>query len=382
MTLRILSRLFAIVAMIFCHVAFRQICVCADSLTNLPAERAVTHQVQTAEQIHALITSGKISPGDTVVWANGDYSDVTLKLDGVNGTPSAPIRLRTATPGGVKLRGESRFHIGVQWWVIEGFHFAGQDGQFNSYNTVELRGRNNVGAQHVRLTDCAFTNLTPEDSSSKWIQIFGRHNTIDHCFFSGKSSRGALITVELGYLSDSETAEHRIAWNHFANFAPQDGTDNETIRIGSSSDQHKPATCVVERNLFTRCNGENEIITNKSGFNTFRSNTFRQCSGALVLRHGHHARVEGNYFIGAGADDAGGIRVSDSHHVIVNNYLQDLTGTTWNAAFSILGGKKSPARPVAATRRSTGSWWRTIPSSTANAASFSTTKKDPERRPV
>ncbi|MDA7536945.1 hypothetical protein N8568_01965, partial [bacterium] len=32
---------------------------------------------------------------------------------------------------------------------------------------------------------------------------------------------------------------------------------------------------------------------------------------------------------------------SDSHHVIVNNYLQDLTGTTWNAAFSILGGKKT-----------------------------------------
>ena len=225
--------------------------------------------------------------------------------------------------------------------MIEGFHFDGGDGKSNSYNAVEFRGRKNVGAEHVRLTNCAMTNLVAEDSSSKWVLLYGRHNTIDHCHFSGKTSKGALITVELGYLKDDETAGHRIAWNHFADFTFQKGTDNEVIRLGSSEDQHKPATCLIERNYFFRCDGENEIISNKSSFNTYRANTFRKCNGALVLRHGHHARVEGNYFFGDGAEDAGGIRVSDSHHVIVNNYLQDLTGTTWNAAFSILGGKKT-----------------------------------------
>ena len=135
------------------------------------------------------------------------------------------------------------------------------------------------------------TNLIAKGNSSKWVQLFGRHNVIDHCHFSGKKSKGALITVELGDLESNETAEHRIAWNYFADFAFQEGTDNETIRVGYSGDQNKPATCLIERNLFFRCDGENEIITNKSSFNTYRFNTFRRCNGALVLRHGHHARV-------------------------------------------------------------------------------------------
>ena len=87
-------------------------------------------------------------------------------------------------------------------------------------------------------------------------------------------------------------------------------------------------------------NGENEIVSSKSSYNRFERNTFRQCDGALVLRHGHHARVEGNFFFGDGALNAGGVRVVDSHHTIINNYFQDLTGTAWNAAFSILGGNE------------------------------------------
>ena len=306
---------------------------------------AATHHVESANQIESLVKSGDLFPGDTIVWADHEYTDELLKLDGVNGSPSHPITLRAATPGGVVLRGKSRFCIGVQWWVIEGFHFDGRDGESNSYNSVEFRGRNNVGAQHVRLSNCAMTNLIAEGSSSKWIQIFGRFNTIENCHLSGKNSKGALITVELGDLDANETAEHRIAWNYFADFSPQEGTDNETIRIGFSGDQDKPATCVIERNYFIRCNGEHEIITNKSSFNTYRSNTFRECNGALVLRHGHHARVEGNYFFGDGAKNAGGIRVIDSYHIIVNNYLQDLTGTKWNSAFSILGGKQVSGQP-------------------------------------
>ena len=298
------------------------------------------HLASSAEEIEGLIESGKLSPGDTIIWADGEYTDEELKLDHVHGAEDKPITLRAATPGGVVLLGESKFSIGVRWWVIEGFHFEGRKGKPNSYNAVQFRGRKNIGAQHVRLTNCAMTNLVTEDSSSKWILLYGQNNTIDHCYFTGKRSRGALITVELAYLNEKEIAGHRIAWNHFADFAFQEGTDNEVIRVGNSEDQHKAGRCVIERNYFHRCDGENEIISNKSSFNTYRHNTFRQCNGALVLRHGHHAHVEGNYFFGDGAKDAGGIRVTDSHHVIINNYLQDLTGETWNAAFSILGGKK------------------------------------------
>ena len=73
----------------------------------------------------------------------------------------------------------------------------------------------------------------------------------------------------------------------------------------------------------------------------YTANTFRKCNGALVLRHGHHATVNGNFFLGEGATNAGGLRINDSHHRIFNNYLQDLTGLTWNAALSIEGGKQA-----------------------------------------
>lgn len=309
-------------------------------LSIFSLSEAAIHAINSAEQIEEIIESGRLAPGDTIVWADGEYVDEELSLNEVHGTEVAPITLRAATPGGVILRGESRMSLGVKWWVVEGFHFDGSDKKMNSYNSVEFRGRKNIGAEHVRLTNCAMTHLVAEESSSKWVLLYGKNNTVDHCYFTGKRSKGALITVELAYHQNEEKAGHRIAWNHFSDFTFQEGTDNEVIRVGNSEDQHKAAHCVIERNYFDRCDGENEIISNKSSYNTYRGNTFRRCNGALVLRHGHHARVEQNFFLGDGAKDAGGIRVSDSHHVIINNYLQDLTGTTWNAAFSIMGGKK------------------------------------------
>lgn len=302
---------------------------------------AAEHAVASSEEVEALIQSGGLSPGDAIVWTVGEYFDEELDIQGTHGQESHPITLRAAKPGGVILRGESRFHLGAHWWVIEGFHFDGSDGATNSYNPVQFRSRSGVAAQNTKMTNCAVTDVNAEGSSSKWVLLFGRHNTVERCYFKGKKCKGALLTVELGYLDDDESAEHRIVSNHFAEFTRQDGTDNETIRVGASQDQDKPANCLIERNYFFQCDGENEIVSNKSSFNTYRFNTFRRCNGALVLRHGHHARVEGNYFLGDGATNAGGIRIVDSHHVVINNHMQSLSGTTWNAALSILGGNQA-----------------------------------------
>lgn len=318
---------------ILCLICWLTFATCTDA-------KQQTHNVASADDVGSLIESGDLTAGDTIVWADGVTSDVELDIVGVDGTENHPITLRAATPGGVILHGETQFKIGSKHWVIAGFHFAGKAGEFNSYNTFQFRSNNGTPAHHVRLTNCAFTNLTSDDDTSKWVLVFGRSNSIDHCHFSGKNKKGALLTIELGYLKAGETANHRISHNYFGEVTPQPGSDNETIRIGASQDQNKQARCVVERNYFVRCNGETEIISSKSSYNVFKKNTFRQCDGSLVLRHGHHARVEGNYFFGDGAQDAGGIRISDSHHAITNNYLQDLTGSTWNAALSILGGKQ------------------------------------------
>ncbi|EMI43858.1 polysaccharide lyase 6 family protein [Rhodopirellula sp. SWK7] len=298
------------------------------------------HAVRSADELESLIESHLVKPGDVIVWAGGEYRDVELNIEGAAGTETSPVTLRANDPGQVVFRGESQLRIGTQWWTIEGFHFDGGPNEINAYNAIQFRSNGGQGAEHVTLKNCALTNLRSEDDTSKWVLLYGRFNTIENCSFRGKNQKGAMLTVELGDLAEDETAGHLIQYNHFVDVAFQDGSDNETIRVGFSGDQNKPARCVVRKNLFVRCNGENEIISNKSSHNTYQANTFRQCNGALVLRHGHHAHVEGNYFFGDGAKNSGGVRVSDSYHVIVNNYFEDLTGTTWNAAFSVLGGRE------------------------------------------
>ena len=308
---------------------------------NDPTPSAHGHNVSSADDLEALFESGKIAPGDTIVWADGTFKDAEVNISGIDGTEGGTDHSQGCYSRRSCLEEANRnLKSGAKWWVVEGFHFDGGDKDVNNYNTFQFRGNNSTPAMHCRLTDCAFTNLKTEDESSKWVLIYGQENTIDHCHFSGKNSKGALITVELGYLADDAKANHQIRQNYFADILPQEGTDNETIRVGASQDQNNPATCTVSNNYFVRCNGEVEIISSKSSYNVFHRNTFRQCDGSLVLRHGHHAIVDGNFFFGDGATNAGGIRVVDSYHQITNNYLQDLTGTTWNSAFSILGGKQ------------------------------------------
>ena len=51
----------------------------------------------------------------------------------------------------------------ARWWGIEGFHFDGSDGAVNSYNPVQFRSRGGVAAEHVRLCNCAMTDLVERD---------------------------------------------------------------------------------------------------------------------------------------------------------------------------------------------------------------------------
>jgi len=177
------------------------------------------------------------------------------------------------------------------------------------------------------------------------VVLYGKNNTVEHCSFVHKESPGALLLVELSYNDEVEAVGHKIKNNYFFDYAYRDpdtqhSGDSETIRIGGSAYQSKNAKVTVENNYFQACDGENEIITNKSSNNIYKYNTFRKCRGSLVLRHGANAWVEGNYFLGENKKHSGGIRVSDSFHTIINNYFQDLNndGNKWNNAITLVGG--------------------------------------------
>jgi poly(beta-D-mannuronate) lyase len=145
-----------------------------------------------------------------------------------------------------------------------------------------------------------------------------------------------------------EPNHHRIDQNFFGPREKLGKNGGETIRIGDSDTAHLSSHTLVENNCFEACNGEAEIISNKSCDNVYRYNTFLRCSGALTLRHGNGATVEGNYFLGQKARGTGGVRIIGERHRVINNYFSDLEGDDHRAALSLMNGfKDSPANGYA-----------------------------------
>ncbi|WP_025742668.1 BACON domain-containing protein [Aquimarina pacifica] len=288
-----------------------------------------------------------LSAGDVVTWANGTYSDQSINFINASGTASNPIILKAETPGGVIFTGESRLFFAGDYLIVNGFYWNGGEGA-SDHISFRRNGSDSDFGNNCTIRNCAFNNLyTEEPGKSRWIVLYGTNNIVENCSFVNKLSAGACILVELAYQGTTIPA-HTIRSNYFYNITPKDtfstnSGDCEAIRIGVSEFQAISAQVTVENNYFKEADGENEIITNKSADNIFKNNTFRNCRGSLVLRHGSGALVDSNFFLGEGKAKSGGIRVTDRDHVIINNYMQDLSndGDVWNNAITLVGGGES-----------------------------------------
>lgn len=304
---------------------------------------ATQYTIRSDEEFNALT----LVAGDVVTWLDGTYTDQKINWSGQQGTVENPIILKAETPGGVIFTGTSKINFHGNYLIVDGFYWKEGQGENNH---IEFRkdGSNSEFGNNCSIRNCAFDNLyTQQPDKSRWIVLYGSENVVENCSFMNKESAGALILVELLY-SQSITPGHIIRNNYFYNVTPKDNlvtnaNDSETIRIGESSYQAISAQVLVEGNYFQKTDGENEIISNKSADNTFRHNTFRNCRGSLVMRHGARAHVEGNFFLGEGKAKSGGIRISDRDHVIINNYMQGLNndGDIWNNAITLVGGGAS-----------------------------------------
>ena len=284
----------------------------------------------------------RAKPGDTVMLRDGEYRNFDLLFDS-QGTAEAPITLRAQHPGKVIITGPASLRIGGRHLVVSGLHFQRA---YNDDHLIAFRRNSKQLAEHCRLTDCAFTDCNPPTNSgeSRWISLYGLRNRVDHCSMAGKTTKG---TTLVAFLND-EPNHHRIDHNYFGPREKLGKNGGETIRIGDSDTAHLSSQTVVEHNCFEACNGEAEIISNKSCDNSYRDNTFLRCAGALTLRHGDRATVEGNYFLGHKARGTGGVRVIGEGHRVINNYFSDLEGDDQRAALSIVNGfKDGPANGYA-----------------------------------
>ncbi|MCE2694709.1 MAG: polysaccharide lyase 6 family protein [Verrucomicrobiaceae bacterium] len=250
--------------------------------------------------------------GDTLILQDGTWADARLKIR-AEGTAEKPVTIKAQTPGKVVFTGDSRLSVGGAHVVVDGLWFQNPTGE----QVLELRLDSKQLASDCRITHCAVTNDTPlvSKNSAQFVSIYGARNRVDHC-------------------------DH----NHFGPRRKLGKNGGETIRLGDSKTSMQTAACVVEHNLFEKCDGEAECISNKSCGNFYRFNTFKGVSGTLTLRHGNRCIVENNVFDGAGAKGAGGVRVIGEHHIVTGNHFENLTGDDGRSALSImLGIPDSPA---------------------------------------
>ena len=273
-------------------------------------------------------------PGDSIILREGEWNDAVLRFKGA-GAKDAPITLKAATPGKTVLTGRTQLKIGGEHLVVEGLHVRNQDPAAG--DAVEFRIDSKLLARNCRLTNCAITQdaETRPVQESRWVGIYGENNRVDRCLFQGKTTKGTTLVVWLGA---GQEARHTIEHNYFGPREKLGKNGGETIRIGDSQSSMQTAACVIQRNLFEKCNGEAECISNKSCGNLYRENTFLEVSGTLTLRHGNGCTVENNGFFGNHANGTGGIRIIGEDHVVRGNYLENLAGDDARCAITFMLG--------------------------------------------
>ena len=235
-------------------------------------------------------------PGAIITMTNGTYEDLHIEFYG-EGTEADPITLRAETPGEVIIEGQSYLHLGGNHLIVEGLLF--RNGYSPNKGVIRYQIGDDKTAFHTQVTNCVIEDFSMPNrwQNNRWVEFYGKHNKMDHCYIAGKGNDGATVMV---YHSGNQHTRnyHEISHNYFGPRPRKGGPRGETMRIGGSETSMTPGYVTVSNNYFEACNGEVEVISDKTNFNSFRNNIFNKCEGSLVMRHSDYATIDGNIFIG------------------------------------------------------------------------------------
>lgn len=289
-----------------------------------------------------------VKAGDSIILANGIWKDVHFKLRG-KGEKDKYIYLAAETPGKVFIEGQSRLQFSGEYLHVSGLVF--RKGFTPKSVVIEFRTSSTEYAYNSVLSECVIDRYSNhKDSADHWVGLWGKNNRVEYCYFGGKANEGVTLVV---WPNDSNSIDnnHLIAHNYFGPRPRLGSNGGETIRIGTSHVCHLNSGSVVANNYFERCNGEVEVISNKSGGNKFLNNTFFECEGSMVLRHGDNGVVAGNWFVGNGKPFTGGVRIINEGHQVYNNFFYKLRGEDFRAPLVIMNAiPNSPANGYAPVR--------------------------------
>ena len=301
--------------------------------TAMPAhaeDHYVRNQAQYAEALK------RVRAGDSIILANGEWRDFELVITG-KGARDKPIVVRSQDSGKVFLTGQSSLRIGGEHILVSGLVF--KNGYSPRGEVISFRRTKDDVARNSRVTEVVIDHFSKPDrtESDYWVALYGRNNRFDHNHLVGKTNAGVTLAVRLDS-AESRDNGHRIDHNYFGPRPVLGSNGGETIRIGTSQYSMHRSSTIVENNLFDRCDGEVEIISNKSNGNIFRGNLFLRSRGTLTLRHGDDNLVERNVFLGHGKDYTGGIRVINRNQIVRDNYMEGLRGTGFSSALTVMNG--------------------------------------------
>jgi len=289
-----------------------------------------------ASQDEYLEVSASLKPGDKVILAKGVWENFEILFQG-QGTQELPISLVAEEKGQVVISGESNLRLNGEHLFVSGLVF--RDGYTPTSAVISFRSNKDSYANNSRITEVVIDNFSnPERfENDSWVMMYGKRNRFDHNHLEGKSNKGVTMAVRMN-TPESQENYHRIDHNYFGPRSILGSNGGETLRIGTSHHSLKDSYTKVENNYFDRCDGELEVISNKSGFNEFRGNVFFESRGTMTLRHGNDNLMENNVFIGNGVDHTGGLRLINKRQTIRNNYLEGLAGYRFGGGLVIMNG--------------------------------------------
>jgi poly(beta-D-mannuronate) lyase len=309
-------------------------------MISCPVLRAADRTAGSIAELNAFVAGAKA--GEHIFLKDGTYTDAVIRFTNHNGTADAPVTVSAEHPGKVFLEGNSSLSFSGQYINIKGLIFRKGGHELKNKQVIEFRIPEKEQASHCTVSDCViddFNNSIKTDVNT-WVGIYGEFNTVENCLFRSKDNMGPTLVA---WLDNGKPAHHTIAGNYFLNRQNGAAVDNglESIRIGDSKTSFTDAHCVIAFNRFEDCDGEIEIISNKSCHNSYYHNTFFNCDGGLTLRHGNHSLCDGNYFDGQNKKLSYGIRFIGEGHVAINNYFTNLHGASheaYRSPVSLLNG--------------------------------------------
>jgi len=241
--------------------------------------------------------------GDSIVWTDGTYSDVTFTIS------KNQIVVIARTPGGVIFNGNSYVTITGSYITFADFQFVNV--VTSNSTCIGVKGSHNI-ISGINMNTLNVFN---------YLKVFGgaQYNQIINCNFQNKpveSPSNALVVVDESSTTPNYTIIRYCTFQH----CPGPGADfgNEPIRLGLRGTH--PSRCLIEYCYFTDLGGaDNETISVKSLENVMRYNTYdNNPTGEISLRHGGANQIYGNFFI----NDSRGVVVKEGvGNLIYNNYF-------------------------------------------------------------